>query len=247
MKSLRILLFSLACSLSLSAETPLLLSQAVDKLIADDEHWAYTRVTRPLTRDGKPSDSVTIEQFDPSLPYGHQWTLVKLNGHAPSRAEVQSWEASKARMTKARGERTLGDILDLDHARVQSESPSSVAYVVPILREASRRFPADKFQVMMTVDKARSVLTSFSVQQREKFRVAGVASVDSVQVDGRLASVDGRFAPVLVWARGNGRGRILGFIPVSMGREFSYADFRRVKPYRERFGVQIGDIKALHF
>ena len=148
MKSLRILLFSLACSLSLSAETPLLLSQAVDKLIADDEHWAYTRVTRPLTRDGKPSDSVTIEQFDPSLPYGHQWTLVKLNGHAPSRAEVQSWEASKARMTKARG---------------------------------------------------------------------------------------------------NGRGRILGFIPVSMGREFSYADFRRVKPYRERFGVQIGDIKALDF
>ena len=247
MNRLRLLVIGWVAVCCLSAQTPLPLAQAVDKLIAEDEHWAYTRVTRSLSRDGTPSSSVTIEQFDPSRPYDRQWTLVTLNGHAPSRSDVASWQTAKVRMTKARGERTLGDILDLDHARVLTETSVSVAYAVPILPDASKRFPADKFQVIMTVDKVHAVLTAFSVQQREKFRVAGVASVDSVQVDGRLASVDGRFAPVLVWARGNGRGHLFGLIPVSVGREFSYGDFRRVKPFRERFGVQIGEIKALDF
>ena len=112
------------------------------------------------------------------------------------------------------------------------------------------RAPADSVVLVVgenVIPGVHAVLTAFSVQQREKFRVAGVASVDSVQVDGRLASVDGRFAPVLVWARGNGRGHLFGLIPVSVGRELSYGDFRRVKPFRERFGVQIGEIKALDF
>ena len=253
MKSFFLLSLCLLGALRIRAETPALLNEAVIKLIENDEHWAYTRTTQPYDKEGRPKGGLTIEHYDPSQPYGSQWTLIQYRGHPPTESDISSWKSAKKKMANERHERTLGDVLDVDHATMISETPTVATFDVPIVKDASKRFPADKLQVLMQVDKAREALLSFSVQQREKFRVGGlvgmaaVASVDTVDVEGRLQWVDDKFAPVLTYVKGNGSGHVFGFFRVGAGSELHYSDFKRVKPYADRFGVKIGDVKALDF
>jgi hypothetical protein len=77
--------------------------------------------------------------------------------------------------------------------------------------------------------------------------VAGVLKVESGRVDGRLDVINQNYAPALTWVKGDGQGRLLGLFRIGMGAEQTYSDFRRVKPYNDRFAVKIGDIKALDF
>ena len=229
--------------LSARAETPQLLDEAVQKLIDNDQHWAYTRTVQPYDKDGKPKGGLTIERFDPSRPFGQQWTLFQYEGHPPTPHQVSSWESTKERFAKVRKDRTLGDVLDVEHATLASETAGVATFDVPILKDVSKRFPADKLQVFMRVDKTKEALVSFDVQPRQKFRVAGIASVDSGELTGTLDSVDPRFAPVITYFKGYGSGHVFGFYKVGMGSEVHYSDYKRVKPFEEA-GVKIGDIKA---
>jgi hypothetical protein len=138
-------------------------------------------------------------------------------------------------------------VLDLDHAAPAGETAAAETFLVPILKGASKRFPADKLEVFMRVDKASRALISFSLRPKEPFRIAGIVKVLSGEVDGRLEVVQANYAPALVWARGSGAARVLGLIRIGMGAEVTYTAFRRVRPYNERFEVKIGDIKALDF
>jgi hypothetical protein len=148
---------------------------------------------------------------------------------------------------KRRQEKSFGDYLDLPHARPTSESAKSVTYLVPLVKAASKRWPLDKIQVFMEVDKSLHALIAFRIQPREPFRVVGIFKLDSGYVEGRLEAVQPAFAPALVWWKGSGSGHVLGIFRVGMGSEANYTAFRRVKPYADRFDVKIGDVKALNF
>jgi hypothetical protein len=237
----------LLAAIPLRAETPALLSQAIQKLIADEDHWAYTQTTQKLDGSGRPEGGPTVERYDPSKPIGQEWQLIKYAGHAPSELETRVWHYQKGKSTKHHGEKTLGDVLDLDHAGISVETPAAATFLVPILKGASDRFPADKLEVFMSVDRRLGALTSFSVRPKEPFRFAGVVKVVSGDLEGRLGVVKENTTPALVWWRGSGKLRIMGLIPVGIAREASYADFRRVTPFNDRFQVKIGDIKALNF
>lgn len=229
------------------ADAPPLLHDAIQKLIADDDHWAFTQSTQRFDRLGKPTGGLTIEKFDPSQPTDLEWQLLQFRGHPPTSAELESWQFQKERSLKHHGEKNLGDVLDLDHAAIASETPAAVTFVVPIMKDASKRFPADKLEVFMQVDRTRHALTSFSLRPKAPFRIAGVVKLESAEVDGRLEVVQANYTPALVWARGSGTGRILGLIPIGMGEEVNFSSFHRVHPYNDRFEVKIGDIKALNF
>jgi hypothetical protein len=229
------------------ADAPPLLHDAIQKLIADDDHWAFTQSTQRFDRLGKPTGGLTIERYDPSQPTEQEWQLLKFRGHAPTGPELESWQSQKERALKHHGEKTLGDVLDLDHATLASETPDAVTFVVPIMKDASKRFPADKLEVFMQVDRARHALTSFSLRPKAPFRIAGVVKLESGEVDGRLEVVQGNYPPAVVWVRGSGSGRILGLFPIGMGEEVNFSSFHRVHPYNDRFEVKIGDIKALNF
>ena len=58
--------------------------------------------------------------------------------------------------------------------------------------------------------------------------------------------VEPKFPAQLTSIVGRGSGSIL-FVPVGRGYDLKREDFKRVKPYQERFGVQIGPLKALDF
>lgn len=224
-----------------------MLGDAVNKLIADEDHWAFTQKSQWFDKSGKPSGGITVERYDPSKPFESQWTLIQYFGHRPSSSDVHAWKKEKQRVIKHDGERSLGDVLDLDHATQYATTDAGVRYLVPIAKGASKRFPADKLELFMDVDKATHTLQGFSLRPKGTFRIAGIVKIEGGEVDGRLAVVQGNYAPALVWARGNGTGRILGLFRVGKGAEFSYCDYKRVRPYNERFDVKIGDVKALDF
>jgi hypothetical protein len=87
----------------------------------------------------------------------------------------------------------------------------------------------------------------FSMRPKEPFRVAGLLKVESGEVDARFDVVQSNQLPALVWVRGTGTGRVLGFFRMGMGRKLTYGDFKRVTPYADHFAVKIGDVKALNF
>jgi hypothetical protein len=237
----------LLATIPLRADTPALLSRAIQKLIADEDHWAYTQTTQRFNKSGKPDGGPTVERYDPSKPLEQEWQLIRYAGHVPSELEMRIWQRQKDKAMKHHGEKTLGDVLDLGHAMLVAETPASATFLVPILKDASNRFPADKLEVFMSVDKQLGALTSFSLRPRQPFRFAGVVRVESGDLEGRLDIVKENTTPALVWWKGSGRLRILGLIPFGIGREASYADFKRVTPYNDRFEVKIGDVKALNF
>jgi hypothetical protein len=230
-----------------AAETPPLLDDAIQKLIADVDHWAYTVSTQAFDKSGRPSRGPTVERYDPSRPYDQAWTLFRYEGRLPTESEKSSWRRAKERDLKRRQEKSFGDYLDLVHARPFSETPKSVTYLVPLVKAASKRWPLDKIQVFLEVDKSLHALVAFRIQPREPFRVAGVFKLDSGQVEGRLTPVQPAYAPALVWWKGSGSGHVLGIFRLGMGSEANYTAFRRVKPYADRFDVKIGDVKALNF
>jgi hypothetical protein len=229
----------------LHADVPALLDTAVQKLVADEDHWAYTQITRRA--DNEKEKGETVEQYDPSLPEDQQWKLIKFEGHAPTESEMRSWQKKKEKRRKRMGERSLGDLLDLENARLSSDDAVAATFEVPLQKDASNRYPPEKFIVYIRVLKKEQALDHVSLQSRGSFRIAGVAKVEEVGAEVTFKSIDEKFSPQPATLSGSGSGRVLHFIKMGKTAEITWTDHRRVKPYKDRYDVKIGDVKALDF
>jgi hypothetical protein len=225
---------------------PAVLNQAIQKLLADQDHWAYTQTVQRFDKNGNPIAGTTIERYDPSRPYNDQWELVSYQGHLPTDADVATWRRQKFKQIREHEQNSFGNFLDLDHATLAGESATTATFLVP-MQDPSKRLPADKLQVFMDVDKTQNVLTAFSVQPRDTFTLSLVLKVDSGRIDGRLNTVQPNYAPTLVWLKAAASGRFCGLIKIGRGAEVRYSDFRRVRPYSDRFEVIIRDLRVLDF
>jgi hypothetical protein len=239
--------FALWAGPAARAEVPTPLSDAIQKLIRDEDHWAYTQQTQRFKKSGEPDGGPTIERYDPSLPIDEQWQLVQFSGHKPTEGELGKWRRQKERAQKHKGEKTFGDYLDLEHATLFSSAADRLTFLVPLTKNSIGRFPADKLEVFMNVDPAQHALTSFSLRPKGVFHMAGVIRVDGGEFEGRMQTIQPKYAPVFVWGKGSGYGKILGIFKVGMGGEVNLSDYKRVMPFNDRFDVKIGDIKALNF
>jgi hypothetical protein len=229
----------------LRAEPPELLAAALMKLVADDGRWAYTQTVKKFDRRGRP-DGVQLERFDPSQPEEEQWTLLVRNQRAPNDREQRSFQRKKEREMRRREEKSLGEVIDFDRATVVQADADGVIYEVPLVPGASRRFPEEKFMVLMTVHPERETLEHFALKAREAFRMVGVAKIDRVEIDVSFAIVDPAYAPQPSVIGASGAGRVL-FFPVGGAAEITWTDFKRVKPWKDRFVVEFGELKVLDF
>jgi len=245
-----LLFFLLGAMATLRAEIPPALEAAVQKLIADIDRWAYTQEVREFDKNGKAVPGPTLERYDPSKPEDEQWTLRLYRGQIPTASDVRSWKRQKSREARRR-ERPLGEIIDFDRAVLSEEGEGAWVYRVPIKPGASRRLPEDKFYVLMRVDQIRHELTRVTVRTTESFRLSGVAGlaakVDQVEIDAHFAVIDEQYAAQPAQISAAGSGRIAWVFRVGGRAEVAWTEMVRVKPYRDRFDVQIGDVKALDF
>ena len=238
---------ALAGSPAARSEVPTPLADAIQKLVHDEDHWAYTQRTQRFNKSGEPDGGPTIERYDPSLPIDEQWQLIQYSGHKPTEGERGKWRRQKEHQQKHHGEKTLGDFLDLEHATLFSSAADRLTFLVPLTKNSIGRFPADKLEVFMNVDPVQHTLNSFSLRPKGVFHLAGVIRIDGGEFEGRLQTILPKYAPTFVWGKGSGYGKVLGIFKVGMGGEVNLSDFKRVLPFNARFDVKIGDIKALNF
>ena len=69
--------------LAARAEVPRLLQDALNKLAADNDRWAYTQTLVEKDDKGKVKQE-TVVRFDPSQPYAQQYRVLKVDGKEPS-------------------------------------------------------------------------------------------------------------------------------------------------------------------
>ncbi|HVW19707.1 MAG TPA: hypothetical protein VHC86_00685 [Opitutaceae bacterium] len=248
-----ILLFLAAATVR--ADPPALLARALQKVVDDRERWAYTQTA--VWRDGRDRVlNTTVLRVDPSQPYERQYVPLSINGRPPTAAEIQKYRALGERHGRALEKaenagrpppgRSLGDLVELDRAAVVSQDAATVIYEVPLRADNNERFPPDKFQVLIAVDRQSQSLRHVSAHLRAPWRKAVVLNVKSGELDVDFAAVDAKHNPAMTAIRGDGRGSVL-FLPLGRSYEQTRADFKHVRPFDERFGVKIGPIKALDF
>jgi hypothetical protein len=249
------LILTVLLAAPLCAEAPPLLQDALLKVARDKGRWAFTESDRMRNGQDKVVDS-TVLRFDPSKPYAEQYVPVEVHGHPPTKADLEKYrqrgiqrgrglERAEAEGKPAPG-RTLGDVVDLDHATVSAEDAATVTYEVPLRADNNERFPPDKFQVLVRVNKAERALEHVSVRLRAPIRYALVLKVKSGEVEADFARVDQKHSPAMTTVTGGGAVSVF-FVPVTRSGEMVRSDFRHVRPFDERFNVEIGPTKALDF
>jgi hypothetical protein len=237
------------------AEVPRLLQDALQKLAQDTDRWAFTQTLIEKDDKGKVKQQ-TVVRFDPSQPYPQQYRPLKVDGKEPNDSSLRKYR----KLGERRGERiereerdgpdpkrkTVGELMDLDHATVAEENTESVTYAVPLRREGNNRFPPEKFLVTARVSKERGAFENVAVKLRAPIREKLVLNIKSGEGSIDFTPVDPKYSPQMTTVRGGGAGSIF-FVPIGRNYELKREDFKRVKPFGDRFEVKIGPLKAIDF
>lgn len=212
---------------ALHAEAPGLLANAIQKLVSEDDHWAYTQVMRRTDSSNVSGD--TVARFDPSKPAGEQWELLKLRGRTPSSAEANRWCRRRGGEVNQTDGKALVQLLDLDHASVAQETPTHVRYQVPLKKNTIARVPTENFVAFAEVDRTEQALQRFTVVLRQAIRlIGGVAEIQSAEGEILFDNVGASDStrPTKIIASGSGQAL---FRKVNRSAEIIYVDQRRVK------------------
>lgn len=247
----------LAAAVTARAAVPQILQDALKKISQDTDRWAYTQTAIQKDEKGRTKSEIVM-RFDPSKPYAEQYTLLKIDGKAPS----ESQQAKYRRMGEKRGERlekaeatgavdpsqrkSVGELMDLDRATVAEENERTITYEVPLKKEGNTRLPPEKFRVTARVNKEQRAFENVSAKLRAPLREKLIMKLSEGEGHIEFKTVDPKHPPQPTVVRGNGAGSIL-FVPVGRSYEMRREDYKRVKPYGDRFDVQIGTLKALDF
>jgi hypothetical protein len=233
-----------------------LLNDVLHKTAADFHRWAYTE--HRVMRDSKGRvKSDTLLRYDPSKPYAEQWTPLKIDGQEPTERERARYRrrgeksASSGPMGNNAGvdkrrRPSLGELIDVTKSSIAAETSTHVVFEVPLLKNDNERFPPEKFLVLVRVGKAGGRLENVSVRLRESFRSKLVVKVKSGEGSLDFATVDPKYPPALIGIEGDAVASVL-FLNVGGSMVLKRTDLKHVKPFDERFDVQIGTLKAIDF
>lgn len=238
-----------------SADEAMLLFEALEKTARDLRRWAYTETRLIRDEKGRVKTNLVL-RHDPSKPYPEQWTPIAVNGQPPTKKDFDKYrrqgeragqreeEIERGRRTETR--KTLGEVIDPRAAKIVSDDGRRLVFEIPLRKEGNDRFPPEKFEVLARIDREQRALEHIAVRLRDSFRSKLVLKVKSGGGTMEFAAVDPKHAPTLTAIRGDASASIL-FVSVGGKLELTRTDLKRVKPYNERFDVQIGTIKALDF
>lgn len=242
-----------------TADEAALLNELLHKTANDLRRWAYTEHRIMRDHEGKVKSDHLI-RYDPSKPYAEQWTPLKINGKDPSERDLaryrrrgeQSAEAAKGPVPGVQvGGRdskrvALGEVIDVPRASIAQETATHLLYEIPLRKVGNERFPPEKFIVHARVRKEGRVLENVSAKLREAFRAKLVVKVKSGEGSIDFAQVDPQHPPTMVKVTGDAAASLL-FFNVGGSMDLTRTDLKRVRPFDERFEVQIGNLKAIDF
>ncbi len=268
------LAFLLCLSTGLRAEEPRRAATSEEKTLLDiamknttqeTERWAYTETkTVKMSRGRERGD--TIVQFDPSKPYAEQYTPVKLKGKEPSKKDLKEYRERGVKRGErvaraaeaARGNPQLEPTgptvrvgknrvtLDREHPLVAEEDADHITFELPMKAEQKLDVPIDKFELLVRVSKTGRIVEGIRMKLLEAVRVKVVAKLKTGEASVDFTVVDPNHGPVMTRMTGNFDFSVL-FMDGNGVFTNTRTDYRRVKPYDERFEVKLGPLKTLDF
>jgi hypothetical protein len=239
-----------------TAEEIKLLDEALHKTAGDYYRWAYTE--HRVMRDEKGRvKSDTLLRYDPSKPYPEQWTPLKIDGKEPSDREKAKYRRRGEKSAASGGlesgpdpdnrqRRSLGELIDVMKSFVMMETSTHLVFEVPLLKMGNERFPPEKFRVLARVKKDGRQLENVAVRLRDGFRAKVVVKIKSGEGSLDFTVIDPKFPPTLTAINGGAEASVL-FINVGGTMQLTRTELKHVKPFDERFNVQIGTLKAIDF
>ncbi len=214
-----------------TAEQKKLFSDALGKIGADADGWAFTETSR-----SPESNQVRRVRHDPSKSPAESSTLLTVNGKPPKPADLKQWRDEGQAPLPGLGELPpLPTIVDLDDVRIYADETAAVVFELPV-KASNAEFPADKFQARFRVNKTHRGFEDFSVKLREAIGVAGIAKVTDAGLEARFQTFDPSLAPQPVFLKMGGGVRVL-LVKVSRAFEVTRTDFKRVVPFDETAGT----------
>jgi hypothetical protein len=245
------------------AAMPAPLEAALKRAAEEFERWAYTETTVIRDRTGKARKGETIVRVDPSKPYEEQFTPLKIAGKEPTEKQRAKYRQRGIEHGKQLEQETakvasgvenplsinIGDrraTVDFANARLVNEAGSLLTYELPLRPEGDNRLPVEKFQLVMRVDRDRQSIEHAGLRLVAPLRVMMVAKVERGEMTASFTPVDPKLPSVLSVVRMDYSASAL-FVKKADIFEATRADFQRVKPYSEKFGVKIGPLRALPF
>jgi hypothetical protein len=227
------------------------LTESLEKTAADLYRWACTQTMVQRDEKGRVKSQVVL-RYDPSKPYPEQWTPISVDGKPPEPGDIRKYRRwglraqQRAENPESDTRPTLGEVMNVPAARVVSVDATHLTFNVPLRKDRNERFPPEKFEVMVKLRRDNGALENIAVQLRASFRTKLVVKVKSGEGNLNFATVDPQRAPTLVDLRGDASASIF-FVSVGGEYELKRTDFKYVKPYHERFEVQIGPMRAIDF
>lgn len=229
-----------------------LLTQALEKTAGDMRRWAYTETRLVRDEKGKVKSDVVV-RFDPSKPYPEQWTPIAINQKPPSAKELEKYRKMGLRAQKAAENpekdprrKSLGESIVLAKSRVASETAEQIVFEVPLKKDDNIRFPPEKFEVLVRINKPARALEHIAVRLRGSFRAKLIVNVKSGGGTLAFGVPDPQHPPTLLAVNGDASASVL-FVSIGGEIDLKRTELKHVKPYDERFDVQIGTLKAIDF
>jgi hypothetical protein len=243
----------------LRAGIPPLLDEGWTNYVKDIDHWAYTETTHALDATGKQTRE-TVTRYDPSQPYAEQFTILSHNGKPPSEGQVkqarQRGIARGERLERPGGQENDAQprvilngspaLADLEHATVVEETAQSITYAVPMRAESSKGFPVEKFSTHVRVNKTERAFEHVAIRLGAPVRMKVIAKVHQADFSIDFTTVDPQFSRAGTLYKDH-MAMSAFFRKREGGHESVRGDFKRVTPYRDRFGVKIGPLRTIDF
>jgi hypothetical protein len=227
------LLFGLGglAALPAHASAPVLLTTALERWHAGEGEWAFTQQTRVYHSDGTLKEE-RVERYDPSLPDSQRWRLLEVNGQPATGAQQAKWDDHKNGKPRKRVDKGgPADFLDLEHASLVGETPTTARYKIAFKPDVSHFVDLDEVEIVVAVDKESDTISGVGATLREPMRVLlGLARITTLDVDLHLAMVDEGSAHESDDIQSGSTARV----KISkLGRpvEYDWSDFKRVPAF----------------
>lgn len=210
---------------AIAAADAVALEGALGNWLGEPDHWAFTQ--RAIEWEGgQPRER--IERYDPSKAGDDRWTLLAINGVAPTSEQQAAWARKKFRWLKRPLRSPVGEYFDFKAARIVEETPVVARYEVPLRTDRRWLFEASKVQVIVTVNKDTGALERITAHVIEPVRVLlGLARILGGALDVSFLALEEGAPPRpgTVQPEGSAQASVVRF-----GRraEFAWSEFSRV-------------------
>lgn len=234
-----------------SAPPAEVLAQAIDKFQTGEGRWAFVKTTEEYSRKVK-LKSTEVVQYDPSQPWDQREILLSRDGNPASDRQQRAFQRDREK-ERLKRERRMGkndrlrDRLDLSSASLIEETGTELRYHVSLLTQPDDDFPAEKLETIITLDRGSEALRRVELRLRESFRKAGVVKLKQFEMTVEFQpDITNEHPVAMSYLEAKAEASVLLF-PVGGGAKIRFENHRWVKPYDERFEVQLGEATTIGF